>query len=98
MSGLWYLAASLRRRRIERTRSRGAATMNTPGIAYYLPRETADVCNDERMKQCKNLSLLLHKYPPQTALQSSAQKNQWLRTILSNNVIDANLTMHAYRR
>jgi CRISPR type III-B/RAMP module RAMP protein Cmr6 len=72
--------------------------MNTPGIAYYLPRETADACNDERMKQCKNLSLLLHKYPPQAALQSSAQKNQWLRTILSNDVIDANLTMHAYRR
>lgn len=72
--------------------------MNAPEIAYYLPRQTADVCNDERMKQCKNLSLLLHKYPPQAALQNSAQKNQWLRTLLSNNVIDTNLSMHAYRR
>lgn len=66
--------------------------------AYYLPKETATLCNDGRMKQCKNLGLLLHKYPPQEALQGNAQKNQWLRTMLSNNVIDANLSMQAYRR
>ena len=66
--------------------------------AYYLPRKTATLCNDGRMQQCKNLGLLLHKYPPQATLQSGAQKNQWLRTILSNEIIDADLSMQVYRR
>ncbi len=65
---------------------------------YYLPRETADACNDERMKRCKNLSLLLDKYPPQATLQNSAHKNQWLRTLISNDVIDADLALHSYQR
>jgi CRISPR-associated protein Cmr6 len=72
--------------------------MNTSPPTYYLPRETAAQCNDERMKQCKNLGLLLNKYPPQAALQNSARKNQWLRDIVSNTMIDADLAMHAYRR
>ncbi len=72
--------------------------MNTPPTTYYLPRETADLCNDERMKQCKNLGLLLNKYPPQAVLQNSARKNQWLRDIVSNNRIDTDLALHAYRR
>jgi CRISPR type III-B/RAMP module RAMP protein Cmr6 len=72
--------------------------MNPSPTTYYLPGETADLCNDERMKQCKNLGLLLNKYPSQAALQSSAHKNQWLRDILSSNRIDADLAMHAYRR
>jgi CRISPR type III-B/RAMP module RAMP protein Cmr6 len=72
--------------------------MNASGTTYYLPRETAEVCNDERIKQCKNLSLLLHKYPPQAVIQSSARKNQWLRTLISNSLLDADLALHAYRR
>ena len=50
------------------------------------------------MKQWKNLGLLLNKYSPQAALQNNAQKNQWLRTLISNDSIDADLSMHAYRR
>jgi len=72
--------------------------MSPSPTTYYLPRETADIFTDERMKQCKNLGLLLNKYPPQAALQSSAHKNQWLRDIAGSNMIDANLAMHAYRR
>lgn len=72
--------------------------MNTAKTTYYLPRETADLLNAERMKQCKNLGLLLNKYPPPIALQNSVGKNQWLRDIISNNVIDTDLTMHAYQR
>jgi CRISPR-associated protein Cmr6 len=72
--------------------------MNMPPVTYYLPRETADLLADERMKQCKNLGLLLNKYPPQAALQTSARKNQWLRDMVSSDMIDANLAMHAYRR
>ena len=72
--------------------------MSTPETAYYLPRETAVLCNPEQVKQCKNLDLLLNKYVPQTVLQSSARKNQWLRDIISNNVLDTNLSMHVYQR
>ncbi len=70
----------------------------TPQATYYLPAETADLLDDERMHQCKNLGLLLDKYPPQAALQNSAGKNQWLRDTMSRPLIDADLALHAYRR
>ena len=72
--------------------------MNAPRPPYYLPRETANLLSDEHMRQCKNLGLLLNKYAPQSVMQSSARKNQWLRGIISSNMIDVTLAMYAYRR
>jgi len=67
-------------------------------MTYYLPITTAHLLTEGNLKKCKNLGLILDKYPPETAVQKSEGKSNWLREIASGNYIDARLTESAYRR
>jgi CRISPR type III-B/RAMP module RAMP protein Cmr6 len=71
---------------------------NPRNIEYYLPGDTAKLLTQGQLKKCKNLGLILDKYPPETAVQKSEDKSNWLREITSGNYIDAELTESAYRR
>lgn len=68
--------------------------------AYYLPKETANLLTENRLKQCKNLGLILDKYPPQEAIlkDKSDAKSKWLRTFSSDHHIDTNFAEHVYKR
>src|SRR5437588_6769858 len=73
--------------------------MNNPrDTEYYLPKDTAKLLTQGQLKKCKNLGLILDKYPPETAVQKSEDKSNWLREIATGNYIDAELTESAYRR
>ncbi len=65
---------------------------------YYLPRETAMLLTANRLNTCKNLGLILDKYPPQTAIQDSAKKGDWLKVLASRSYIDAELMRSVYTR
>jgi CRISPR-associated protein Cmr6 len=69
--------------------------------AYYLPQETARQLTPERLRRCKNLGLLLDKYPPQTAIDTSLKrdgKSSWLKGFTLDNHIDTRLVEHVYKR
>jgi CRISPR-associated protein Cmr6 len=68
---------------------------------YYLPPETAQLLTPDRLQRCKNLGLILDKYPPQTAIDTrlkSDGKSSWLREFASNNHIDVQLVENVYKR
>ena len=64
---------------------------------YYLPSETAARLSDY-VGQCKNLGLLLDKYPPIEVIGNSQGKSSWLRRLEPNRRVDSNLTKAAYDR
>lgn len=64
---------------------------------YYLPSVTASVLNDY-INRCKNLGLILDKYPPEEVIGNTAQKSGWLRRLNVNNRNDAALAQAAYDR
>ena len=65
---------------------------------YYLPLETAELLTPARLQRCKNLGLMLDKYPPQIAVERSEGKSGWLREFASNNHIDTQLVESVYKR
>lgn len=68
---------------------------------YYLPSQTARLLTPDRLQRCKNLGLLLDKYPPQTAIDTSSKsdgKSSWLRGFTSDNHIDTQLVENVYKR
>ncbi len=54
---------------------------------YYLPHATEQLIAEHRqvVEQCKNLPLLLHKYPPAAAIGNSQGKSEWLLTAIAPN-------------
>jgi len=64
---------------------------------YYLPTTTASILNDY-VGQCKNLGLLLDKYPPIEVIGNSQGKSSWLRKLEPNRRVDSNLAKAAYDR
>ncbi len=67
-------------------------------MTYYLPNATAQVLTEGQLKKCKNLGLILDKYPPDAAVQKSEGKSSWLKEIATGNYIDARLMESVYRR
>jgi len=68
---------------------------------YYLPLQTAQLLTPDRLQRCKNLGLLLDKYPPQTALDTSQKSNgksSWLKTLMRDNHLDTQLVENVYQR
>jgi CRISPR type III-B/RAMP module RAMP protein Cmr6 len=69
---------------------------------YYLPRQTARLLTEERIKQCGNLGLLLDKYVPQRVIQESRErgtfKSHWLQEISKGHTEDRQLAESIYRR
>lgn len=65
---------------------------------YYLPQEIAKLLTDDRLKNCKNLGLILDKYPPQSAVQKSEDKGTWLKGFESDTHIDVKLAENVYQR
>ncbi len=65
---------------------------------YYLPGEIARLLTEDRLRRCKNLGLILDKYPPQSAIQRSEDKSKWLKTFESDNHIDPKLAENVYQR
>ena len=68
---------------------------------YYLPLETAQLLTPDRLQRCKNLGLILDKYPPQTAIDArlkSDGKSSWLRGFAADNHIDTQLVENVYKR
>src|SRR5436853_3542249 len=99
MPRLRCLVAPLCRGRTQRTGAwRGTSMNHQQDSGYYLPRETAMLLTTNQLNKCKNLGLILDKYPPQTAIQNSAKKGDWLRTIASRSYIDAELLRSVYSR
>jgi CRISPR-associated protein Cmr6 len=64
---------------------------------YNLPAGTAALINDHITK-CKNLGLILDKYPPQAIVAETKNKGPWLQDLLKGNHIDAALAQSAYNR
>lgn len=71
---------------------------NQPNNSYYLPKETAEQLTPESIKKCKNLGLILDKYPSQAAIQKSEGKSIWLKEIAAGNYIDTKLAESVYQR
>lgn len=65
---------------------------------YYLPQVTAHLLTSNSLQQCKNLGLILDKYPPRTAIDSSEGKSNWFKSFEPVNHIDAWLAEHVYKR
>jgi CRISPR-associated protein Cmr6 len=68
---------------------------------YYLPQETAQLLTSERLRRCKNLGLLLDKYPPRTAIDTEKKsdgKSNWLKEFARDNHIDPRLAEQVYQR
>src|SRR6266567_6768824 len=93
MSCFWKLAPSLCRGRTERTRRRRKVMSDS----YYFPRFMWELL-DQHVGQCKNLGLILDKYPPATVSGDSQAKSEWLKRLEPNKHIDASLTQSAYAR
>jgi len=66
-------------------------------MPYYLPSTTKEQV-EKRKEICKNLSLLLDKYIPITALDGGKGKGDWLKILQPEKHIDAKLTEQAYHR
>lgn len=74
---------------------------NPPEADYYLPIDTARIFTRVEASRCKNLGLLLDKYPPRWALlpaQKDRGKGTWLKEIVDGNHVDANLAGQVYER
>lgn len=66
-------------------------------VDYFLPRQISTIV-DGSLSRCKNLGLILDKYPTQFAIQRSEGKSDWLKAINPASHIDAQLAKHAYQR
>src|SRR6266702_7738916 len=64
---------------------------------YNLPADTAVLVND-RIARCKNLALILDKYPPQHVVADTKNKGPWLQGLIKGDHIDAPLAQSAYNR
>jgi CRISPR type III-B/RAMP module RAMP protein Cmr6 len=64
---------------------------------YNLPADTAVLVNDH-LARCKNLALILDKYPPQSVVADSKNKGPWLQSLVRGNHVDPALAESAYRR
>jgi CRISPR type III-B/RAMP module RAMP protein Cmr6 len=64
---------------------------------YNLPADTATLVNDHIVR-CKNLALILDKYPPQSVVADSKNKGPWLQDLVKGDHIDTALTQSAYNR
>src|SRR6266568_6893797 len=64
---------------------------------YNLPVDTAILVND-RIARCKNLALILDKYPPQHVVADTKNKGPWLQGLIKGDHIDAPLAQSAYNR
>ncbi|MBO0795186.1 MAG: type III-B CRISPR module RAMP protein Cmr6, partial [Ktedonobacteraceae bacterium] len=67
------------------------------GDRYNLPADTATLVNDH-ITRCKNLALILDKYPPQTVVADTKHKGPWLQNLAKGDHIDPNLAQSAYNR
>jgi len=67
------------------------------GDRYNLPAETARLV-DRQLARCKNLALILDKYPPQHVVAESKHKGPWLQNLLKEGHIDLALARCAYER
>src|SRR5690348_13012919 len=64
---------------------------------YNLPANTAVLVNDY-IARCKNLALILDKYPPQAVVADPKNKGPWLQALVKGSHIDPALTQSAYNR
>jgi CRISPR type III-B/RAMP module RAMP protein Cmr6 len=64
---------------------------------YNLPADTAVLVNDH-IARCKNLALILDKYPPQSVVADTKNKGPWLQGLVKGGHIDTTLTKSAYNR
>ncbi len=64
---------------------------------YYLPILTSALLNDH-ISRCKNLSLILDKYPTQAVVTETKNKGPWLQALVQENHIDSALIQAAYSR
>ena len=64
---------------------------------YNLPADTTTLVNDH-IARCKNLALILDKYPPQSVVTDTKNKGPWLQGLVKGGHIDAALTQSAYNR
>jgi len=64
---------------------------------YNLPADSATLVNDH-IARCKNLALILDKYPPQSVVADTKNKGPWLQSLVNGGHIDATLTQPAYNR
>lgn len=64
---------------------------------YNLPADTAVLVNDH-IARCKNLALILDKYPPQSVVADTKNKGPWLQGLVRGGHIDATLAQSAYDR
>lgn len=67
------------------------------GDRYNLPAETARLV-DRQVARCKNLGLILDKYPPQHVVADSKHKGPWLQDVLKEDHMDPALARCAYER
>lgn len=65
--------------------------------SYNFP-ETISVLLNKQVGQCKNLALILDKYPPTHVLGNSQGKSEWLKRLEPNGHMDAALIESAYYR
>ncbi|MFL5657123.1 MAG: type III-B CRISPR module RAMP protein Cmr6 [Ktedonobacteraceae bacterium] len=66
-------------------------------MTYYLPDPIARLVAN-RMPKCKNLGLILDKFPPSNAIGGGKGKGDWFREIVPEEHVDFQLTEHAYKR
>ncbi len=64
---------------------------------YNLPADSAVLVNDH-IARCKNLALILDKYPPQSVVADTKNKGPWLQGLIKGGHIDTALTQSAYNR
>lgn len=64
---------------------------------YNLPADSAVLVNDH-IARCKNLALILDKYPPQSVVADTKNKGPWLQRLTKGGHIDTALTQSAYNR
>jgi CRISPR type III-B/RAMP module RAMP protein Cmr6 len=65
--------------------------------SYDFPKSMGELL-DQHVGQCKNLGLILDKYPPATVSEDSQAKSEWLKRLEPNKHIDASLAQSAYAR
>ena len=66
-------------------------------MSYYLTSTTREQV-EKRKEMCKNLSLLLDKYIPVTALDGGKGKGDWLKILQPEKHVDTKLAERAYQR
>ncbi|HEY1353987.1 MAG TPA: type III-B CRISPR module RAMP protein Cmr6 [Ktedonobacteraceae bacterium] len=64
---------------------------------HYLPPETARLVK-AHLAGCKNLALVLDKYPPRNVVEDTKHKGPWLQSLLQGNHLDPALARAAYAR